>query len=154
GALRRRRAAAPALPRGGGGGRRAARGLARAAPRSGPPRRADHDARGLAGRDPLLRDRRAPRMGGDGDGSRRARDPPRRGRSRGPIGVDVEPRSVVVRALLALLALVALVAAASPGGADPWGGDVNPGTGEKLAAAVHADLLAIVRAPPRSRAAK
>lgn len=40
------------------------------------------------------------------------------------------------------------------GGAAPWGGDVNPGTGEKLVAAVHADLLAIVRAPPKARAAK
>jgi murein DD-endopeptidase MepM/ murein hydrolase activator NlpD len=44
--------------------------------------------------------------------------------------------------------------AAPRGGAAPWGGDVNPGTGEKLAAAVHADLLAIVRAPPKARAAK
>jgi murein DD-endopeptidase MepM/ murein hydrolase activator NlpD len=40
------------------------------------------------------------------------------------------------------------------GDAPPWGGDVNPGTGEKLAAEVHADLLAIVRAPAKGRAAK
>jgi murein DD-endopeptidase MepM/ murein hydrolase activator NlpD len=66
----------------------------------------------------------------------------------------VDLRSVAVRALLALAAAPAAIAATSPVDGAPWGGDVNPGTGEKLAAAVHADLLAIVRAPPRSRAAK
>ena len=66
----------------------------------------------------------------------------------------MEPRSVAVRTVLAIVAMVAIVATSPGQAAAPWGGDVNPGTGEKLAAAVHADLLAIVRTPSRARAAK
>ena len=72
------------------------------------------------------------------------------------------------RLLLATFAAVAVLVLAPAAAAAPqgkvvqpgpdsgcaWGRDVNPGNGEKLAAAVHAELLAIVRAPPKARAEK
>jgi hypothetical protein len=64
---------------------------------------------------------------------------------------------LLVRALVVALAGFApqgKVVHPGPDSGCAWGRDVNPGGGEKLAAAVHGELLAIVRTAPKERPAK
>lgn len=58
-------------------------------------------------------------------------------------------RATVVWAVAALL-----TASASPPLGNAWGTDINPGEGPKLAAAVHAELLELVKTAPAERVAK